>query len=151
MSKYDCLKLENQLCFPLYACSKAVTRHYKPFLDEFDLTYTQYITMMAMWEKKSASVKEIGECLYLDSGTLTPVINKLESKGYIVKRRSDDDARGVIVTVTEAGMKLRDKIIKVPAQMGGCVNLSENEGAELYRLLYKILGHFEELDGQEDQ
>lgn len=151
MSKYDCLKLENQLCFPLYACSKAVTRHYKPFLDEFDLTYTQYITMMAMWEKKSASVKEIGECLYLDSGTLTPVINKLESKGYIVKRRSDDDARGVIVTVTEAGMKLRDKIIKVPAQMGGCVNLSENEGAELYRLLYKILGHFDELDGQEDQ
>lgn len=151
MSKYDCLKLENQLCFPLYACSKAVTRHYKPLLDEFDLTYTQYITMMAMWEKKSASVKEIGECLYLDSGTLTPVINKLESKGYIVKRRSDDDARGVIVTVTEAGMKLRDKIIKVPAQMGGCVNLSEKEGAELYRLLYKILGHFDELDGQEDQ
>ena len=151
MSKYDCLKLENQLCFPLYACSKAVTRHYKPFLDEFDLTYTQYITMMAMWEKKSASVKDIGECLYLDSGTLTPVINKLESKGYIVKRRSDDDARGVIVTVTEAGMKLRDKIIKVPAQMGGCVNLSEKEGTELYRLLYKILGHFDELDGHSDQ
>ena len=151
MSKYDCLKLENQLCFPLYACSKAVTRHYKPLLDEFDLTYTQYITMMAMWEKKSASVKDIGECLYLDSGTLTPVINKLESKGYIVKRRSDDDARGVIVTVTEAGMKLRDKIIKVPAEMGECVNLSEKEGAELYRLLYKILGNFDEIDGHSDQ
>ena len=149
MSKYDCLKLENQLCFPLYACAKAVTRHYKPLLDEFDLTYTQYITMMAMWERKSASVKEIGECLYLDSGTLTPVINKLESKGYIEKRRSDDDARGVVVTVTETGMKLRDKIVKVPASMGGCVDLNEKEAKELYRLLYKILGHFDELDSIE--
>ena len=149
MSKYDCLKLENQLCFPLYACSKAVTRHYKPLLDEFDLTYTQYITMMAMWERKSAGVKDIGECLYLDSGTLTPVINKLESKGYIEKHRSNDDARGVVVTVTDAGMKLRDKMVKVPTSMGGCVDLSEKEAQELYRLLYKILGHFDEIDNIE--
>ncbi len=149
MSKYDCLKLENQLCFPRYACSKAVTRHYKALLDEFDLTYTQYITMMAMWERKSASVKDIGECLYLDSGTLTPVINKLESKGYIEKHRSNDDARGVVVTVTDAGMKLRDKMVKVPTSMGGCVDLSEKEAQELYRLLYKILGHFDEIDGIE--
>lgn len=149
MGKYDCLKLENQLCFPLYACSKAVTRHYKPLLDEFDLTYTQYITMMAMWERKSASVKDIGECLYLDSGTLTPVINKLESKGYIEKHRSNDDARGVVVTVTDAGMKLRDKMVKVPTSMGGCVDLSEKEAQELYRLLYKILGRFDEIDNIE--
>ena len=148
MSKYDCLKLENQLCFPLYACAKAVTRHYKPLLDEFDLTYTQYITMMVMWEKKSASVKEIGECLYLDSGTLTPLINKLESKGYIEKHRSDDDARGVLVSITEAGKKLRDKMVKVPTAMGGCVALSEKEAKELYTLLYKILGHFDEIDSE---
>ena len=148
MSKYDCLKLENQLCFPLYACAKAVTRHYKPLLDEFDLTYTQYITMMVMWEKKSASVKEIGECLYLDSGTLTPLINKLESKGYIEKHRSDDDARGVVVTITEAGKKLRDKMVKVPNAMGGCVALSVEEAGELYTLLYKILNHFDEIDAE---
>ena len=147
MSKYDCLKLENQLCFPLYACSKAITRHYKPFLDEYDLTYTQYITMMVMWEKQSASVKELGEKLYLDSGTLTPVINKLIKKGYITKHRSDDDARGVIVEITETGKKLRDKMVKVPTQMGGCVNLSEKDAADLYRILYNILNHLDEVDG----
>ena len=146
MSKYDCLKLENQLCFPLYACSKAVTRHYKPLLDEFDLTYTQYITMMVLWERKCASVKEIGECLYLDSGTLTPVINKLESKGYIDKQRSNDDARGVLVSVTESGMKLREKMVKVPNAMSGCVDLTEKEAGELYTLLYKVLKHFDEID-----
>jgi DNA-binding MarR family transcriptional regulator len=146
MSKYDCLKLENQLCFPLYACSKAVTRHYKPFLDRYDLTYTQYITMMVMWEKKKASVKELGQCLYLDSGTLTPVINKLEKKGYISKHRSTDDARGVDVEITEEGKMLRDKMLKVPEEMGGCVNLSEEDSEDLYRILYKILGHFDEID-----
>jgi DNA-binding MarR family transcriptional regulator len=101
MSKYDCLKLENQLCFPLYACSKAITKHYKPFLDELDLTYTQYITMMVLWEKKSANVSDLGKCLYLDSGTLTPVIKKLEAKGYLKRSRSKEDERNLIVTVTE--------------------------------------------------
>ena len=149
MSKYDCLKLENQLCFPLYACAKAITRHYKPFLDKYDLTYTQYITMMVMWEKKSASVKELGEKLYLDSGTLTPVINKLIKKGYITKHRSDDDARGVIVEITETGKKLRDKMVSVPTQMGGCVNLSEKDAQELYRILNTILDHLDEADEAE--
>ena len=84
-NKYDCLKLENQLCFPLYVCSKEVIRKYKPYLDELDLTYTQYITMMVMWDKKELTVKELGSCLYLDSGTLTPVLKKLEEKNYIVR------------------------------------------------------------------
>lgn len=146
MGKYDCLKLENQLCFPLYACSKAITRHYKPFLDKYDLTYTQYITMMVMWEKETASVKELGECLYLDSGTLTPVINKLIKKGYITKHRSDSDARGVIVEITEVGKKLREDMLEVPTLMGGCVNIDEKDAADLYRILYTILGHFDEMD-----
>lgn len=146
MGKYDCLKLENQLCFPLYACSKAITRHYKPFLDKYDLTYTQYITMMVMWEKETASVKELGECLYLDSGTLTPVINKLIKKGYITKHRSDSDARGVIVEITEVGKKLREDMLEVPKLMGGCVNIDEKDAADLYRILYTILGHFDEMD-----
>lgn len=147
MSKYDCLKLENQLCFPLYACSKAITKHYKPFLDELDLTYTQYITMMVLWEKKKANVSDLGKCLYLDSGTLTPVIKKLEAKGYITKNRSKDDERNVIVEITAEGDKLRDMAVKIPSMMGGCVNISEKEAAELYKTLYKILGNFDELDG----
>lgn len=90
---YDCLKLENQLCFPLYACAKEVTRRYKPFLDEIDLTYTQYIAMMVLWERKSVNVKELGECLYLDSGTLTPLLKRLEQKGLITRKRSEADER----------------------------------------------------------
>ena len=143
---YDSLKLENQLCFPLYACAKEIVRKYKPLLDELDLTYTQYIVMMALWEHESMNVKELGEVLYLDSGTLTPVLKKLESKGYISKARSGDDARGVIITVTGEGMKLRDRMVKVPGAMGGCVALSEKEATQLYNLLYKILGHFDQID-----
>ncbi|MBP3235106.1 MAG: MarR family transcriptional regulator [Eubacterium sp.] len=144
MSKYDCLRIENQLCFPLYACSKAVTRHYKPFLDKYNLTYTQYITMMVMWDKKKTSVKELGEKLYLDSGTLTPVINKLESKGYIIKNRSKDDARGVDVELTDKGFKLQDDILSVPADMGKCVNISDEDAKQLYRILYTILDNLDE-------
>ena len=148
MSKYDCLKLENQLCFPLYACAKAVTKHYKPFLDKYDLTYTQYITMMVMWEKKSINFKELGKCLYLDSGTLTPVVKKLETKGYLKKHRCEDDERNILVELTDTGKKLRDKMVKVPQEMGSCVNLSEKDAKELYRILYTILGHVDELDNE---
>ena len=143
MSKYDCLKLENQLCFPLYACSKAVISHYKPLLDKFDLTYTQYITMMAMWEHKRMNVKDFGKCLYLDSGTMTPVLKKLEAKEYLKKYRSEEDERSVIVELTEKGKKLKDKIVSVPREMGSCVNLSPEEAEQLYVLLYKVLGNLE--------
>ena len=101
--KYDCLKLENQLCFPLYACSKEIIRRYKPFLDELDLTYTQYLAMMVMWDRGEMNVKHLGECLYLDSGTLTPVLKKLESKGYVIRSRSREDERNLIVTITDKG------------------------------------------------
>ena len=127
-SKYDALKLENQICFPLYACSREIVKRYKPFLDIIDLTYTQYIAMMVMWEKKCVNVKELGECLHLDSGTLTPLLKKLESKGLITRKRSDKDERNLIVTITEEGEKLKEKAVDIPFQM-------------LYSILYKILGN----------
>ncbi len=138
--EYNPLKLENQLCFPLYACSKEVVKRYKPFLDKLDLTYTQYITMMVMWEKKSINVKELGEYLFLDSGTLTPLLKKLENKGYIKRERSKTDERNLIVSITKKGKDLRDDALEVPKQMGKCVNLSGEEAKQLYMLLYKLLG-----------
>lgn len=146
--KYDALKLEKQLCFPLYACSKEIVKRYKPFLDKLELTYTQYITMMVMWEHKNISVKEIGEYLYLDSGTLTPVLKVLEKKGYISRERSSEDERVLIASITDVGMKLRDKALEVPKQMGACVNVTPEEAKTLYDLLYKVLGGLSTEDGE---
>ena len=139
-SKYDALKLENQLCFPLYACAREIVKRYKPFLDEIGLTYTQYIAMMVMWERKSVNVKELGECLYLDSGTLTPLLKKLESKGFVTRMRSDKDERNLVVAITDEGEKLKDKAVEIPFQIAGCTNLTPEEGVQLYGILYKILG-----------
>ncbi len=136
---YDALKIENQLCFPLYAASKEIVRKYKPLLDDLDLTYTQYITMMVMWEQKEMNVKKLGEFLYLDSGTLTPVLKKLESKGYLTRERDKEDERNLCVTITKDGEALRDKAIEIPVKMGQCINLEQAEAKELYRLLYKVL------------
>lgn len=137
--KYDCLKLENQLCFPLYACAKEIVRKYKPFLDKLDLTYTQYITMLILWEKKQSNVKELGKNLYLDSGTLTPLLKKLESKGYISRQRSERDERNLIVTITDDGMKLRERALEVPSKMGKCVCLDKEQSEILYKMLYQVL------------
>lgn len=136
---YDMLKLENQLCFPLYACSKEIIRAYKPFLDEIDLTYTQYITMMVLWEKKEMNVKTLGENLFLDSGTLTPVLKKLESKGFLKRTRSKTDERNLLVTITKEGEALKEKAKEVPFKIGKCVNLNPSDAKELYRLLYMII------------
>lgn len=143
---YACLKLENQLCFPLYACSKEVVRSYKPFLDELDLTYTQYITMMVLWDKKEMNVKEIGKCLYLDSGTLTPLLKKLEGKGYIERHRSKEDERNLLIRITKEGEALRDHALSVPDKIGKCISLEPQEAAKLYELLYKVLAKFHEED-----
>ena len=137
--QYDALRLENQLCFPLYACSREIIKQYKPFLDEIDLTYTQYIAMMVLWEKESVTVKELGEALYLDSGTLTPLLKKMEAKGLIRRRRSEQDERSLIVSLTEEGTALRERALDVPHQMASCVRLEPEEVQELYRLLYKLL------------
>ena len=141
MDQYAALKIENQICFPLYACSREIIKRYKPFLDEIDLTYTQYITMMVLWEHKTMNVKAMGEQLYLDSGTLTPVLKKLESKGYITRQRSTADERNLVVTITDAGEALKEKAVTVPAEIAKCSNLEPTEAAELYRILYKILGN----------
>ena len=138
-SEYDILKLDNQLCFPLYAVSKEIVRHYKPFLDEMDLTYTQYIAMMVMWEQKELSVKQLGEFLYLDSGTLTPLLKTMEKKGWVTRKRSEKDERVLTVTITEAGEKLREKAITVPNKIAECINITAEEAMQLYTILHKIL------------
>ncbi len=137
---YDMLKLENQLCFPLYACAREIVKKYHPHLDEIGLTYTQYIVMMVMWDKKHVSVKELGEKLYLDSGTLTPVLKSLESKGFVTRRRSAEDERVLIAEITEAGEALKEQASEVPPKIACCVSLTREEAGELYRILYKILG-----------
>lgn len=139
-NKYDVLKLENQLCFPLYVCAKEVVRAYKPYLDELDITYTQYITMMVMWEHKELCVKEIGEHLYLDSGTLTSVLKKLEEKGFVTRKRSEKDERDLIVTITDKGTALKEKAVHVPEKLGACVELDPQKAKALYDTLYEVIG-----------
>ena len=138
-SAYNALLLQNQLCFPLYAVSKEVVRLYKPFLDEIGLTYTQYIAMMVLWEKRSLTVKELGEYLYLDSGTLTPLLKKMEAQGIVSRQRNAADERSVIVSVTGTGMALRDRAVKIPEQIGRCLPLTSEESKTLYSLLYRVL------------
>ena len=142
--KYEALKLDNQLCFPLYACAKEIVRRYKPFLDEIDLTYTQYIAMMVLWEEKEINVKDLGGRLYLDSGTLTPVLKRLEQKGLISRQRDDKDERMLIVSITQEGEALKEKAVEIPYKMAGCVKLDAQEAKELYEILHKLLNIFEE-------
>ncbi|MBE6157301.1 MAG: MarR family transcriptional regulator [Firmicutes bacterium] len=139
MEEFDCLKLENQLCFPLYAASKEIVRKYKPLLDKLDLTYTQYITMMVLWEEKELNVKTLGERLFLDSGTLTPLLKKLEEKKYIERKKSMSDERNLIIKITPRGENLKQEAKQIPEQIGKCINLNEKEATTLYTILYKIL------------
>ena len=138
--KYNLLRLENQLCFPLYAASREVIKLYKPYLDVLDLTYTQYIAMLLLWEHGSMTVKEIGDYLFLDSGTLTPLLKKLEAKGVISRTRSQKDERNLDVALTDAGRALQDKALSIPLSMGQYNPLSLEETVTLYNLLYKMLG-----------
>ncbi|MBQ9024640.1 MAG: MarR family transcriptional regulator [Bacilli bacterium] len=144
MDTFDCLKIENQLCFPLYVVSKEVIRKYQPFLNELDLTYTQYITMLILWENNKLKVKELGEKLFLDSGTLTPLLKKLEIKGYIIRERSKNDERNLMISITQKGKKLKEKAALIPEKVGKCINLSEKDALKLYELLYKVLYNIKE-------
>jgi len=139
IQKNDALNIKNQLCFPLYACSRETIKRYKPYLDELDLTYTQYIAMMILWEHKSLTVKEIGQHLYLDSGTLTPLLKKLENKGLLTRARSARDERSLIVTITPAGEALRERAVEIPGRMAQSLNLTPEEIKTLYTILYKLL------------
>ena len=146
---YDALKIENQLCFPLYACSREVIKQYKPYLDKMDLTYTQYVVMLALWEEKEMTVKALGDRLYLDSGTLTPLLKKLEAKGYITRTRSRKDERNLLVGVTESGAALREEAMEMPRAIREHTELTREEAETLYRLLYKILAHVDERNERE--
>ena len=137
--KYEALKLDNQLCFPLYACARDIVKRYKPFLDDIGLTYTQYITMMVLWEQGQVTSKALGDRLYLDSGTLTPVLKKLEEKGLLTRCRDTQDERNLVVTLTEQGAALRERAAEIPMKMAGCISLTPEDARELYRLLYKLL------------
>lgn len=141
--KYESLKLKNQLCFPIYLCAKEITRKYSKYLEEFDLTYTQYIVMMYFWEKKESNVKEIGDVMLLDSSTLTPLLKKLESKGYIERSRSNVDERNLVITLTKKGEELKDKVLAIPSTIGKCINLDKDEAEKLYKLMYKVLNNVE--------
>lgn len=133
------LKLENQICFPLYAASRDVIKRYKPYLDDMGLTFTQYITMIVLWEEKTVTVKELGKRLYLDSGTLTPLLKKMEAKGLITRKRSFEDERNLIVTVTEEGERLKEMADGIPEKILACSEISLEEAVTLRALLLKIL------------
>lgn len=139
---YDKLKLENQLCFPLYACSKEIIRKYKPFLDPLSLTYTQYITLMALWEEDNITVKALGDKLYLDSGTLTPLLKKMEKQHLILRTRSAQDERNVYIQLTNEGIEMKEKAIAIPDQIGKCISLSTDEAIFLHKILHNLLHQF---------
>ena len=135
----EIMKLENQLCFPLYAAARQVISLYTPYLKELGLTYTQYIVFLVLWEKDGVTVGELGRRLYLDNGTLTPLLKKLEAAGYITRSRDNNDERVVTVTLTDEGRALKEQAKEIPLRIGECVCLEEQEAAELYKLLYNML------------
>ncbi|MBR6094795.1 MAG: MarR family transcriptional regulator [Lachnospiraceae bacterium] len=137
--KYESIRLRNQLCFPVYAVSNMITRKYKPLLDELDLTYTQYIVMMVLWEEEKVNEKQLCETLCLKSNTVTPLLKKLESKGYIQKKKDPEDERNLVIKLSESGEKLKDKALSVPDKIACELNLSNEEAMTLYRILYKLL------------
>ena len=137
--KYASLRLKNQLCFPLYAVSNLITRKYKPLLDKLDLTYTQYIVMMVLWEEKQVNEKFLCETLGLKSNTVAPLLQKLSSKGYIKKEKDGEDERHIVITLTKEGEKLQDKALCVPESISKEFHLTPDEAAEMYRILYKML------------
>ena len=137
--KYERIRLKNQLCFPLYACAKEVVRQYREPLEKLGLTYTQYVVMMAFWEFGGMSEKELGEKVHPDSGTLTPLLKRLEKQGYVRRTRPEDNERVLFITLTEAGEALKEEAVSVPGTMKGCIDLSDEELWELKRLLDKAL------------
>lgn len=151
MDRYDALRLENQLCFPLYAAAKEVVRLYTPHLTALDLTYTQYIAMMLVWDREDIAVKELGERLYLDTGTLTPLLRKLERKGLVTLQRDGQDRRSVVVRATRAGMALRERALDIPRRVGACLPLEMEELMALHGTLAKILDILTRGDGCEQK
>lgn len=141
-SAYDsdeALKLENQLCFPLYAASRKIVSAYTPYLKPLGITYTQYITFMVLWEEDGLFVGDICTRLHLDNGTLTPLLKKMEKQGFVVRRRDETDERKVRVFLTDEGRAMKERVRDIPRKVGSCVDLNTEEARTLYRLLYKLL------------
>ncbi|MBR4236507.1 MAG: MarR family transcriptional regulator [Clostridia bacterium] len=136
---YPQLRLGSQLCFPLYAAARRVVSSYTPYLKPLGLTYTQYIVMMALWEKEALTVGELCRLLYLDNGTVTPLLKKLEDAGYVARSRSKTDERVVTVTITNTGRSLREQAKDVPFAVGKCISMQPDEAQTLYRLLHKLM------------
>ena len=143
MNGYDPLKLDHQLCFPLYVASREVIRLYTPYLKALDLTYTQYVAMMALWEAKSLPIKALCERLHLDTGTVTPLLKSMEQKGLISRRRSETDERSVTVALTEKGTALREQALSVPQKVGSCIPLAPEDASALCSLLYQLIGELQ--------
>lgn len=139
MATYEQLKLDNQLCFPLYACSRKIVNNYTPYLKPLGLTYTQYLAMLVLWEEDGIRLTDLGARLRLDSGTLTPLLKKLESMGLVTRVRSKEDERSVTLSLTDAGKEMKEVAKDIPAKIGQCVALTPEEAEQLYTLLYKIL------------
>ena len=137
--RYEPLRLKNQLCFPIYLCAKEIVGRYDEMLSDLSLTYTQYLVMMYLWERGETNGRKLSRCLLLEPSTLTPVLKKLESKGYLTRRRSPEDQRNLVLELTPAGEALRDRALAVPARMGGCFGLEPAEARELWRLTRKVL------------
>ena len=144
--EYESLKLCNQVCFPLYACSKELVRQYGPYLQELGLTYTQYLVMMVLWEKQTVSSRELAECVRLDYGTLTPVLKRLEQAGYLQRTRTPEDERLLTLALTEQGKALQDQAVSIPPAVAECMGLTAEEFQALYTLTYKALHHMEQHD-----
>ncbi len=143
MEVCESLRLQNQLCFPLYLCSKEIINRYAPYLRPLDLTYTQYVVMMYLWEHQKTNIHDLGKTLLLDTNTLTPLLQKLEKKGYVERKKSEKDGREIIVVSTEKGYRLQEQAAVIPDKMRGCVNLTPEEAEILYKLLYKVLFNLE--------
>lgn len=139
IDKYDCIRLDNQLCFPLYACAKEVVRQYRKPLDEIGLTYTQYVVMMVLWENGGMTEGELGKRVYLDSGTLAPLLKRLEKQGLVNRIRPDNNERKLFLTLTEEGEAMKEKAVMIPEAMKGCIPLAEEDMVLLRDLLTRAL------------
>ncbi len=133
------LKLDNQLCFPIYAASRLITSVYRPMLEELSLTYPQYLVLLVLWEKESVTVKELGEKLWLDSGTLTPLLKRMQEKELVVRTRNKADERVVNITLTEAGKALKNKASDIPHQLISCMNMEVEQAIQLRNQLQAFL------------
>ena len=141
--RYESLRLRNQLCFPMVLCAREITRRYQPMLDKLNLTYTQYVVMMVLWERSACGAKDLSRALLMDPSTLTPILKKLEQKGFLTRSRDPRDERSLVVALTAEGLALRDEAVGIPARMANCLGLSDEEAFALGSIIGKVLTNIE--------